>query len=102
MVLEYRVGGVEFWVYHVWLWGEIRTSLPMTWLISSAKSFMLMTTTTLHLRRFQMRCRNQKMVIVGYQRESFAWGDQNIYTIPMQLSKILLRGGYEYDKVGAF
>ena len=47
--LEVELGLVvlNFWIYHVWLWGKIRTLLPMTCLISSTNESLLIMTTNL-------------------------------------------------------
>ena len=81
---------LKFWIYHVWLRGEIRTSLPMTCLVSGAKALLLMKTTALPSRTFQMRCHNLNMVTVGYQNKSFARGDQKHSTTLIRISKNII------------
>ena len=72
LVVEQRVGSVEYSDLPCLASGKNRTSIPMIWMISGAKALMLMATMTLPPITFQMRFHIREMVTVVYQKKSSA------------------------------
>ena len=79
---------------HVWLQGKVWTSILMTYLISGTMALLLTTTATLPPKIFLLPKKypyhNWNRVKVGDRKESFARGNQTIYTTPKLISIIIL------------
>ena len=100
----YNKGSVvlNFWIYHVWIRGKIRTSLLMIWMISGAKALLLIYkkrpcplentrwgTTTVILLNLE--------IILNHFPKAIKTFTQHL----CGFQKLLSWGGNEYEEVGA-